>query len=65
MTRWRTYLQEGTRKSVFARKYECLPHWDNENKGIAGMTFFAPGGGGGGGGGTWVFRGVHTFVIKI
>ena len=22
-------------------------------------------GGGGGGGGTWVFRGVHTFVIKI
>ena len=21
--------------------------------------------GGGGGGGTWVFRGVHTFVIKI
>ena len=23
------------------------------------------GGGGGGGGGTWVFRGVHTFVIKI
>ena len=24
-----------------------------------------PGGGGGGGGGTWVFRGAHTFVIKI
>ena len=29
------------------------------------VRLIARGGGGGGGGGTWVFRGVHTFVIKI
>ena len=26
---------------------------------------YNPGGGGGGGGVTWVFSGVHTFVIKL
>ena len=29
------------------------------------MHINTPGGGGGVEGGTWVFRGVHTFVIKI
>ena len=46
-------------------KHRLTPNkCNNENS----KLYKVPGGGGGGGGGggcTWVFRGVHTFVIKI